>query len=265
MIQLLLISLVPEQRSFMNKNALLDNISIVLVDTKTPANIGAAARAMMNMGLSRLILVHPPKDEAGEARKLAAGAHEILEKAEVFPTLTDALGAHGLVIGTSRHSGRQRKNIRTPRAVAESVLPLLAENRVAILFGNEVNGLEQKDLALCHEIIAIPSSDSFASLNLSHAVMVVAYEFFVASTAQIGRPAGALAPVADTEEFYQHLQETLQLIDFLEPNHPERIMLSLRQLFGRARLNKRDVSILRGVLSAVTRMVSAQGKAGRSS
>jgi TrmH family RNA methyltransferase len=250
----------------MKKNSLLDNISIVLVDTKTPANIGAAARCMMNMGLSRLLLVNPPKDKAGEAHKLAAGAHVILEQAAVFSTLVDALGAHGLVIGTSRHSGRQRKNIRSPRAMAETVLPMLAENRVALLFGNEVNGLEKKDLALCHEIIAIPSSDDFASLNLSHAVMIVAYELFLASTAHRGQAAaGALARVADTEDFYLHLQETLQMIGFLEHDHPERMMLSFRQLFGRARLNKRDVSILRGVLSTVARVTSEGRKEGKPS
>jgi TrmH family RNA methyltransferase len=248
----------------MKNNPLLDNITIVLVDTKTPANIGAAARSMMNMGLSRLILVNQPEDKAGEAYKLAAGAHEILEKAEAFSTLTDALGDHGLVIGTSRHSGRQRKNIRTPRAMAEMVLPVLAENKVALLFGNEVNGLEKKDLALCHEIIAIPSSDEFASLNLSHAVMIVAYELFLASTAHGGQVAGTLARVADTEGFYQHLQQTLQLIGFLEHRHPERMMLSFRQLFGRARLNRRDVSILRGVLSMVDRIAPKGGKSGKS-
>ena len=249
----------------MKKNSLLDNISIVLVDTKTPANIGATARAMMNMGLSRLILVHPPSDTAEEARKLAAGAQGILEQAAVFSTLVDALADHGLVIGTSRHSGRQRKNIRAPRAMAEAALPVLAENRVAILFGNEVNGLEKKDLAFCHEIVAIPSSDDFASLNLSHAVMIVAYEFFLASTARGGEAAGALAPVADTEGFYLHLQKTLQIIGFLENENPERMMLSFRQLFARARLNKRDVSILRGVLSTVERIVSTRGKAGKPS
>lgn len=248
----------------MKKNFLLDNISIVLVDTKTPANIGAAARSMMNMGLSRLILVNPPEDKAREAHKLAAGAHEILEQAAVFSSLIDALGDQGRVFGTSRHSGRQRKNIRSPRAVAETIFPMLAENRVALLFGNEVNGLEKKDLALCQEIIAIPSSGDFASLNLSHAVMIVAYELFLASTTQAGQAVGALAPVADTEDFYQHLQETLQMIGFLEHNHPERMMLSFRQLFGRAKLNKRDVSILRGVLSAVARAVS-DGKTGKPS
>jgi tRNA/rRNA methyltransferase len=235
------------------KATLLDNVSIVLVDTKTPANIGASARCMMNMGLRNLILVDPPKDEHQDARKLAAGAHEIIEKAAVFPSLTDALADQGFIIGTSRHAGRQRKNVRTPREMAEQVVPLLANNRVAIVFGNEVNGLENKDLALCHEIVAIPASDAFPSLNLSHAVMIIAYELFLASGAYPGRIAEEVAPFDETEGFFLQLQETLLSIGFLERDHPERMMFSLRQLFGRARMNSRDVSILRGMLSEVDR------------
>ena len=236
--------------------SLLDNISIVLVDTKTPANIGATARCMMNMGLRHLLLVDPPKDKDQDARRLAAGAHEIIEKAEVFPALAEALADHGLVIGTSRHASKQRKNIRTPREVAEQVIPILSKNRVAIVFGNEVNGLENRDFALCQEIVAIPSSDRFPSLNLSHAVMIIAYELFLASGVHPVQATSRLARLDETEGFYLQLQETLQAIGFLEQDHPERLMLSLRQLFGRARMKSRDVSILRGVLSSVDRAVN---------
>ena len=244
----------------MHSTSLLDNISIVLVDTKTPANIGAAARSMMNMGLRNLILVKPPEDRNGEGRKLAAGAYGIIENAAVFPALAEALADHGLVIGTSRHRSRKRKNVRTPRDMAETVLPLLARNKVAVVFGNEVNGLENSDLALCHEVVAIPSSDDFQSLNLSHAVMIIAYELFLASGAYIGQAGSPLAPLDETEGMYLHLQQTLQTIGFLEQDHPDRMMFSLRQIFGRARLSSRDVSILRGVLSAVSRVVEERKK-----
>jgi len=140
---------------------LLDNISIVLVRTKTPGNIGAVARCMMNMGLSRLVLVRPPKDDQGEAMKFAAGAEAVLRDAIRTETLQDALAGHGLVIGTSRHLGRQRRNIGTPREMAGRIVPLLPQNRIALVFGREVNGLEKEDLDLCNELIAIPSSKSF--------------------------------------------------------------------------------------------------------
>jgi tRNA/rRNA methyltransferase len=235
---------------------LLDNISIVLVDTKTPANIGAVARCMMNMGLSRLILVDPPEDQDHDAVKLAAGAQSILEQAAVFPKLGDAIEDHSLVIGTSRHAGKQRKNIRTPREMAEQVIPLLRKNRVAILFGNEVNGLENRDIALCNELVSIPSADAFPSLNLSHAVMVVTYELFMASRNNVTSSTNELANAKEVEDCYGHLERTLLAIAFLDEKNRERMMFSLRQIFGRARLGIRDVSILRGILTAVERKIN---------
>jgi TrmH family RNA methyltransferase len=216
---------------------------------------------MMNMGLSRLVLVHPPKDSKGEAARLAAGANAILDSASVHETLEEALLDQQMVIGTSRHPGRRRKNIRSPRDMATDLITLTGNNRVAIVFGNEVNGLENRDLALCHELVAIPSSGDFPSLNLSHAVMVVAYELFLASGGLPDHESGPLARLDETEGFYRHLQETLHLIDFLERDHPERMMFTFRQIFGRARLHSRDVSVLRGVLSAVGRVCSSGTKA----
>jgi tRNA/rRNA methyltransferase len=241
----------------MLKQSLLDNISIILVDTKTPANIGAVARCMMNTGLSRLILVDPPIDRNNEALKLAAGAGAILAAAQIYDSLDKAVADHHLVIGTSRHKGKQRKNMRSPRVQAEQVVPLLAHNRAAFVFGNEVNGLTNQDLARCHELIAIPSADAFPSLNLSHAVMIVAYELFLAAGASPSVSQTALAAGADAEQFYGHLQQTLQDIGFMDKEQPERMMLSLRQLFGRARLSARDIGILQGILSAVDRARSS--------
>ena len=239
--------------SSMQKGTSLNNISIVLVDTKTPANIGSTARCMMNMGLPRLILVQPPEDPLREAFKLAAGANVILDKAEVFSSLKEAVADHGFVVGTSRKMGRLRKNIRAPREAAQTIIPLLPGNRVAVVFGNEVTGLERQDLSLCNELISIPSSDAFPSLNLSHAVMIIAYELFLASTVMLPPGNEELAPAGTIEDFYQHLQKTLLDVEFLNRNKPERMMFTLRQLFGRSRLSQRDVSILRGILSAVER------------
>jgi len=231
----------------------LDNISIVLVDTRTPANIGASARCMMNMGLGRLLLVRPPEDRKEEARKLAAGADAILAQARVFSTLAEAVADHGLVLATSRHEGRRRKNIRSPREASKLCLPLLARNRIAIVFGNEVNGLDNEDLRLCHEIVSIPSSRAFPSLNLSHAVMVIAYELYLASLPRPADVAGELARTEETEHLYCHLQQTLMTIGFLDQTNSEHMMASFRQIFGRARLDERDVRILQGVLSAIDR------------
>jgi TrmH family RNA methyltransferase len=231
----------------------LDNVSIVIVDAKTPANIGAAARCMMNTGLSRLVLVRPPRDPQDDARRLSAGAHAILEQARLFDSLREAVADQALVLGTTRHAGRLRKNMQEPREAAARVLPLLNRNPTSIVFGNEVNGLERADLKLCHGFIAIPSSPAFPSLNLSHAVMVVAYEFFLASRSGPAPAEVQLAPEGDLERLYDHFRETLQRIGFLDPGQADRMMFSLRQIFGRARLDSRDVKILRGMLTAMDR------------
>ncbi len=243
-----------QQHTVMRKTSLLSHISVILVDTRTPANIGATARCMMNMGISRLILVNPPRDPDHEAVKLAAGADHILKQAVTAPSLSDAIAGQHLVIGTSRHSGRLRRNIRLPREMAEQAASSLRGNNIAVVFGNEVNGLTNEQLALCQEIISIPSSDDFPSLNLSHAVTIVAYEFFLAFQTAVSATDRRLAPAEQLEQFYHHLQDTLQEIGFLDRDHPERIMFSLRQLFGRSRPDSREVKILRGILSVITRM-----------
>jgi tRNA/rRNA methyltransferase len=229
----------------------LDNVSLVLVNTKAPANIGSVARCMMNTGLSRLILVRPPEDGNDEAMKLAAGAGKVLVQAKRFETLREAVADHQLVIGTSRHLTRNRRNIRSPRDAAEWIIPLLGRNRIALVFGREVNGLEKEDLCLCHELIAIPSSEAFPSLNLSHAVMVIAYELFLLARDGLPREGRTLASADEVERFFGHLQTALRHIRFLDDANAEHMMFSLRQLFGRAGLEPRDVKILRGILSAI--------------
>lgn len=239
----------------------LENISIILVKTKTPGNIGSIARCMMNMGLSRLILVRPPEYKNGDALRMAAGTHEILERAEVFPTLKEAIAGHGLVYGTTRQiGGYHRKNLYTAREAAERVIPLLSENRIGIVFGREVNGLDNEDIALCNELISIPSSDAFPSLNLSHAVMVVAYELFMAAGARLpSLNKEKLADAADLERFYEHLEKTIVDIRYFNKQNPKHIMFAFRQMFGRARLDEREVRILRGLLSHIDEAIISEG------
>ena len=242
----------------MQINSLFDHISIILGEPKTPANIGATARCMMNMGMSRLVLVDPPVDPNKDAFKLAAGADEIVKQALVAPTLEDAIAGQHMVIGTSRHAGRLRRNIRSPREMSEHIASFVPGNNIAVVFGNEVNGLTNDQLALCHEIIAIPSSHDFPSLNLSHAVMVVAYELFIALQTAVPSASRELAPAEDLEQFYRHLQDTLQTIGFLDRDQPGRMMCSLRQIFNRSQLDSREVNILRGILSVINRMSTKQ-------
>lgn len=232
----------------------LNHIRIVLVDTKTPGNIGFVCRCMMNMGLSRLVLVRPPKDPHGEAEKTAAGADPILRSAMKFAELRDAVDDCALVVGTSRHIARRRTNIGAPREQVQKILPVAQSNMAAVVFGGEVNGLNNEDLARCHELIAIPAAEAFPSLNLSHAVMIIGYELYLAAGAALPLPERPLAPSRETENLYTHLQRTLERINFLDPAASDHLMRALRQLFGRARLDQREVGILRGILTQVDKL-----------
>jgi TrmH family RNA methyltransferase len=137
--------------------------------------------------------------------------------------------------------------------MADRIVPLLPQNRIALVFGREVNGLDKEDLDLCSELIAIPSSGAFPSLNLSHAVCIVAYELFLAAAVGRAVKERALAQAGELEAFYLHLQKVLEGSGFLGPHNKDHMMTSLRQLFGRSRLEQRDISILRGILSALAR------------
>ncbi len=240
--------------------SLLDNVAVVLVDTKAPANIGATARCMMNMGLSRLILVNPPQDRTGEARKLAAGADAVLAGATIAGSLREAVAGHQLVTGATRHRGRLRKNMRSPRETAAAIAPLLPANRVALVFGDEVNGLTREDLALCTDLVRIPAADAFPSLNLSHAVLIVAYELALAVAAgAVPDAPRTLATAAEREGFYEHLQTTLVTLGFLDPAHPDRVLFLFRQLFGRAQPDAQEIALLRGLLTAAARGPRPEG------
>jgi len=242
----------------MKNKEMLARVSIVLVNTKTPANIGATARCMMNTGLSRLVLVNPPHDNNGDAFRLAAGAECILQQAQVFSSLAEAVTGQNLVIGTSRQKSKRRKNILLPHDMAMNVVPLLAHNDVAIIFGNEVTGLETRDIILCNELVTIPSAELFPSLNLSHAVMVVAYDLFITASVDAGLSARKLARAEEIELFYGRLRDTLQSIGFFYEQDSIRMMHSLRQIFGRSRLDSRDVQILQGILSTFNRVRNSQ-------
>ncbi|RMF83832.1 MAG: RNA methyltransferase [Nitrospinota bacterium] len=234
--------------------SLLTNIQVVLVEPQHPGNIGAVARAMKNMGLSRLVLVNPPENFRGqEAVRMALNGADILEKAQTFSSLEAAIAPMGLVIGTSCRPGKERFPVYTPREIVPRVLATARTNRVALVFGPERSGLCNEHLDLCHLLVRIPSSEAFPSLNLAQAVMVLCYELYAACAQESIPPASCMVP-ADTvqvEQMYADLQDFLLQIGFLDPQNPQRIMRALRRLFGRAGLTSREVSILRGIIRQV--------------
>ena len=241
-------------------------IRFVLVRTSHPGNIGSSARAIRTMGFERLELVAPARFPDTEANALAAGADDVLANAGLHAGLIDGLAGSSLALGLSaRRRGVNLPEI-SPREAATQVLAAAGRGeQVALVFGNERTGLENEELARCHAMVRIPSVDDFSSLNLSQAVQVMAYELRVA---MLGNDAPVPAPVRDEppadatqmEQFYQHLAQTLDDIEFHKGREPTTIMLRLRKLFQRAQPDERELRVLHGILADAQRMAQLATK-----
>ena len=242
------------------------HIRFVLVRTSHPGNIGSAARAIRTMGFERLELVAPARFPDTEANALAAGADDVLANAGIHDGLIEGLAGSSFALGLSaRRRGVNLPEI-SPREAAAQVLAAVARGeQVALVFGNERTGLENEELARCHAMVRIPSVDDFSSLNLSQAVQVMAYELRVA---MLGDEAQVSAPVRDEppadatqmEQFYQHLAQTLDDIEFHKGREPTTIMLRLRKLFQRAQPDERELRVLHGILADAQRMAQLAAK-----
>ncbi len=230
----------------------LSHMRIVLVSTSHPGNIGAAARAMCTMGLTRLYLVTPKHFPHAEATARAAGADDILANAVVCDTLLDAVADCQLVIGTSSRSRRYSASIQELRVSAEKASAEALQHEVAVVFGCEQSGLSNEQMSLCHHQLAIPSQEDYHSLNLAAAVQVVSYELRMASCADAmtSMEERELAPAIEIARFYEHLEQTLLDIEALDPKAPRKMMTRLKQVFQRSRLSHEEVSLLRGILTA---------------
>ena len=232
------------------------NIRIVLVRPTHPGNVGATARAMKNMSLRSLYLIEPEKFPSPEATDRAAGADDVLQTAVFCNSLDEALKDCHLVIGTSARTRRIEWPTLDPVAGASRLVEGAALGPVALLFGQERTGLLNAELDRCHFVVTIPTDQAYSSLNLASAVQILAYEIY--RTALAGKPAeamesrrGRLASSEDMQRFYQHLEEVLQQIGFLDPGNPRLLMRRLMRLFNRTGLDDNEMNILRGILTAI--------------
>lgn len=231
-----------------------DRIRIVLIETSTPGNIGAVARAMKNMGLSRLVLVSPEEFPHKEATWRAVSANDVLENAVVVSSLDEAIGDCGFVLGASAKDRRIPWPVTDPRRAAVEVSEFSQKGEVAILFGREDNGLANEELVRCNLHVAIPTSDIYSSLNLAMAVQIICYELHMFEHGDALPEAlddewdAPPATQENMERFYVHLEETLGQIGFLNPAAPRQLMQRLRRLYGRLRLDEMELNMLRGML-----------------
>lgn len=237
---------------------MFDNIRMVLVNTTHPGNIGAAARALKNMGLSRLVLVDPLEYPSERAVWRAANALDVLDKIQVVGTLEEAVADCPLVIGTSARGRRIPWPLLTPRECGDRVWAESAKHEVAIVFGREDRGLTNEELQKCHFHVHIPANPEYSALNVAAALQVIAYEIRMSAlAAESGAPVHfddwdmPPAQFQDVEMYFTHLEETLTKLGFLTADNPRQTMTRLRRLYNRVRLDQMELGILRGVLTSV--------------
>lgn len=225
----------------------LENIAIVLQEPHYPENVGAAARAAKNMGLSRLVLVSPIHCDRERILKMAThNAQDIVTEMEICDSLEEALAPFQYVVGTTARVGSHRRTTRNPRQLASELVARSQKNRIAILFGTESRGLANEHTRHCDALVTIPTA-SFSSINLSQAVMIMAYEIFLASSGEKEEYIPRLATHREIEGMYAHLKETLTKISFINPENPDYWMSSIRQFFSRLNLRGRDIRLIRGI------------------
>ncbi len=257
---------------------MLKNVRVVLVNTSHPGNIGGAARAMKNMGLSELVLVDPERFPDPDAVSRASGADDVLANARIVATLEEAIADCSLVLGTSARDRRIPWPVLDPRESADKVLDQLEQlpdAQIALVFGREDSGLTTDELQRCQYHVHIPSMPDFSSLNLAAAVQVLAYELRMQGLQREGAPTKMHkvettavfneipATAGELEQFYQHLEQVLVEIGFHDPQKPRQLLPRLRRLYGRVHLNRMEMNILRGILTETQKAIGVKAAGER--
>lgn len=236
----------------------LQNIKIILVETTHPGNIGAAARAMKNMCLENMVLVNPQCPVGQIAFARSSGAHSVLDNMQRFDTLQEAVADCHVVFGTSARIRSMPMPFVSPEQACDEINNKEADNKIAIVFGREHSGLTNEEMDCCHYALTIPTNEQFSSLNIAAAIQVVCYELLKNSldnSEQEIHDETERAPMSEVHALVDHLEKTLIDIDFLDPNNPKLLMKRLTQLSMRQQLTQNEVSIFRGVLTAINKQV----------
>jgi tRNA/rRNA methyltransferase len=236
---------------------------VVLVEPQMGENIGAAARAMANFGLSRLRLVKPVQGWPNEkARVMAAGADRVLDGAQLYDSLAEAIGDCTFVLAaTARNHDQAKPVVGAAQAAAEAAPRVAAGENVAIVFGRERNGLENHEVARADRILTLPVNPAFASLNLAQAVVIVGYEWFKRTGGDLPFVAPQKSPPVAKQQlnaFFADLERELDKVEFFRPEEKRGTMgVNLRNIFQRMAPSQQDVRTLHGVITALV-----QGRKG---
>lgn len=240
---------------------MLHHIAVVLFRPKYPENIDSVARACMNMGCSRIILVDPWKWDLEKALPLATHhARHLLESVSIVPTLSEALAPFSVSYGTTARTGGWRKSIQTSEEAAPQIIAQCNDGAsVALVFGPEDKGLTNEETDLCSHLLTIPTAGGLTSLNLSQAVMVVLYECFKKSLTKpfkiAGYPKERHINHDERQILFDQLRETLLDIDYLKPDNPDYFMLSIKRFLNRVNPRLNEYNQLMGLCRQMRRIV----------
>ncbi len=235
-------------------------VRFVLVEPRTAGNVGAAARALKNLGFSRWTLVAPHCDpSSSDARRMAVDARDLLETVVVHERLDDALAGAVTVVGSTCRTGKQRRPHWRLDDFAPRLAALSGRGELAVVFGREDRGLTDDELDRCTHVIYVPTSESYPSLNLAQSVLLIAWELRRAVFAPPVDDEEPAAAHASREAFYLHWEQALRSIGFINEETSESILRKMRRLYGRATLTEDEARMLRGLARQI---LWAAGQAG---
>jgi len=228
-------------------NPLLKNFFIVLNRPRISENVGAAARAVCNMGIGGLVVVAPENPYPDKMLKMATHkAAHLVKGMKVYPDLKEALAKFGYIVGTTARTGGIRRPILTPREVATGLFQFAVRNQIALVFGSEDRGLTNQEIRFCHQLIKIPTAE-FSSLNLAQAIMIICYEIYLASFQPPKKVCPPLASSRELERMYEKIKDILIKISFIQPENPDHWMMNIRRFVSRIGLRSNDVNLLLGI------------------
>lgn len=237
-----------------------NNISFILIDTLEAGNIGASARALKNLGFSRLELVRPREFPSDKAGWFAHGAQDILSAVQVHSELAHALKDVSAVIGTTRRAGKKRGLVYPVREAVEKVRHLSEKNRIALLFGREDRGLTSEETAACPFMIRIPAAPENPSFNLAQAVLIVAYE--LSYTDYTSGPPPVIISNQELSNLSQRLRKTIKMTGYAPKgirDDEQQIMRDLKRVLAKAAITKREGRMLHGILSQIEEGLRKKG------
>ncbi|WP_144393253.1 RNA methyltransferase [Pleionea sediminis] len=243
---------------------MLNDIEFVLSHTTHPGNIGAAARALKTMGLSKLKLVNPKQFPSAEATRRASRADDILANAKVYNSIEDAVAENRIIVGTSARSRTLPWPMIEPRELGRKIAAEPERRPVAILFGTENSGLTNEELSLCHYHVYIPTNPEYSSLNVASAIQLIAYELRLAALdnkdiimpePECDDPGELPATGEQVEQMFEHLQQVMEHTEFFNPLKPNKIRMRIRRLFNKSDLTDSEIRLMRGFLASIKKYV----------